>query len=267
MFRRKNKQDVLAEERALLAAEDTATVKDEMKTKAAAGEYTRAALSFQSSEAAIIRKSARNARLLAGVFGGFAALALLSNMLLMPLKTVQPYLVRVDNNSGYTDVVAPLNATTDSSKAEDEYWLATYVRSRESYNWYSAKSMYSLIALMSYPTVWKPYREFQLSDKGYTSVMAQSGQIQTQINGVVFLKTPDSSGVHADNCCKTAQVRLTKTVLDRDGNPDPQHPPSVWLATVTFDYANPPPDRASQFLNPRGFGVRAYSLTQEVVGG
>ncbi|POP70617.1 conjugal transfer protein, partial [Pseudomonas amygdali pv. morsprunorum] len=87
-------------------------------------------------------------------------------------------------------------------------------------------------------------------------VLGTNRQIRTDINNINFLERKDREG--------TAQVRITKTVLDRNGTPDPQLAPVTWVATVTYDYNNPAKKAGDQWLNPRGFGVMAYTMTQEV---
>ncbi|RMS47422.1 Inner membrane protein forms channel for type IV secretion of T-DNA complex, partial [Pseudomonas coronafaciens pv. garcae] len=52
--------------------------------------------------------------------------------------------------------------------------------------------------------------------------------------------------------------------MDRNGVPDPQLHPVTWVATVTYDYKNPAKKAGDQWLNPRGFGIKAYTMTQEV---
>jgi type IV secretion system protein VirB8 len=87
-------------------------------------------------------------------------------------------------------------------------------------------------------------------------VLGTNRQIRTDINNINFLKREDGSG--------TAQVRITKTVLDSNGEPDPQLDPATWIATVTYDYKNPTKKSGDQWLNPRGFGVKADTMTQEI---
>ncbi|AAZ37949.1 type IV secretion system protein [Pseudomonas savastanoi pv. phaseolicola] len=92
--------------------------------------------------------------------------------------------------------------------------------------------------------------------KSKQDVIDQERQLAARINNINFLERKDREG--------TAQVRLTKTVLDRNGVPDPQLVPVTWVATVTYDYKNPAKKAGDQWLNPRGFGIKAYTMTQEV---
>ncbi|KFF42181.1 conjugal transfer protein [Pseudomonas sp. BRG-100] len=218
--------------------------------------YIHAARWFESNVAAEHQRRARTWKRLAGFFGLLAFMSVGAVLGLTPLKTVETYLVRVDNNSGFTDVVKPASEVKSSEQIDDEYWLANYVRFRESYNFSDNDAQFSMVELMSYGTTFAEYRNFQLSSKGYLAVLGNNRQIKTDVNNVTFLTREDAKG--------TAQVRLTKTVLDRNGMPDPEIKPAVWLATISYDYKNPAKKRGDQWLNPRGFGVLSYSPTQEV---
>lgn len=218
--------------------------------------YINAARWFESNVAQEHMKSAKNSKRLATFFGVLAFMAIGAVLVLTPLKSVVPYLVRVDNNTGFADLVRPASDVITQEQVDDEFWLSTYIRFRESYNFSDSDANYGAVELMSYSDTFGEYRNFQLSKKGYTETLGNNRQMRVQINGIVFLAREDGSG--------TAQVRLTKTVLDRNGAPDPAMRPATWLATVTYDYKNPPKRKEQEWINPRGFGAKSYSSVQEV---
>lgn len=253
----KSKRPLIDEEKQLAKQAEQSNQSDKRSVRAAIISYTDAAKSFKQCELEVLRAASKKEQRLIWLFGGIALVAVLSNMLLMPLKTVEPFLVRVDNNSGFTDIVRPVSAVQDPERVDDEFWLASYVRMRESYNWFSQKGAYEYVQIHSHQAPFAEYRNFQLSSLGYTALLKDTAQIETKINGVTFLSRENGRG--------TAHVRFTKTILDRDGNPDRQRPASVWLAIVTYDYKNAPKNRGAQWINPRGFGVTSYRTSQEVV--
>ncbi|MNR57019.1 VirB8 protein [compost metagenome] len=59
-------------------------------------------------------------------------------------------------------------------------------------------------------------------------------------------------------------MRYTKSPLDRQGEPLKSIEPTTWLVSLSFDYQHPPKNREQRWINPRGFGVVAYSQAQEV---
>lgn len=124
------------------------------------------------------RSKARTWRAIAIVFGLLAFMAVGAVLGLTPLKTVEAFLVRVDNNTGFTDVVPVMKDRTgggDEQDTQDEFWLATYVRFRESYSFAGADVNYGMVRLLSYSGAFAEYRNFQLSSKGYTQVLGITG--------------------------------------------------------------------------------------------
>ncbi len=255
---RRNKQEVIERERQL-AAQTSHDAAAAQQISLAEQAYLNAARWFESNVALDYQRSARTWKRLAAFFGVLAFMAVGAVMGLTPLKTVETYLVRVDNNSGFTDVVKPTSEVKSTQQVDDEYWLATYVRFRESYNFSTNDANYAMVELMSYDETFAEYKNFQLSSKGYLAVLGTNRQIRTDINNINFLQRDNAKG--------TAQVRLTKTVLDKNGMPDPQLRPVTWIATVSFDYKNPTKKSGDQWLNPRSFGIKSYATTQEVGGG
>lgn len=252
---RRSKDDVLERERQLAARTniDAATQQEISLSQQA---FVHAARWFENNVATDLQRKARNSNRLAMFFGVLTFMSIAAVLGLTPLKTVETYLVRVDNNSGYTDVVKPLSQVKSTEQIDDEYWLATYVRFRESYSFASNSAQYHMVELMSYGDTFADYKNFQLSSKGYLAVLGDKRQIGVEINNINFLERKDGHG--------TAQVRITKTVLDNHGVPDPQLKPAVWIDTVTYDYKNPTQNAGDQWLNSRAFGVKSFTPTQEV---
>lgn len=252
---RSNKEALIRRERELAAniTVDAATAQNMSLAEQA---YLNAARWFESNVAKDHQRSARTWKRLAAFFGLLAFMAVGAVIGLTPLKTVETYLVRVDNNSGFTDVVKPVSQVKSTEQLDDEYWLSTYVRFRESYNFSNNDANYAMVEMFSYDETFAEYKRFQLSSKGYLAMLGTNRQIRLEINNVGFLKREVGKG--------TAQVRFTKVVLDKNGMPDPQLRPTTWITTVSYDYLNPTKKSGDQWINPRGFGIKAYDPTQDV---
>lgn len=255
---KKSKEAVLEQERQLATriTIDAATAQEMSLVEQA---YIHAARYFENNIAKDLKKKVRNANWRSGFFGVLAFMSTAAVMGLTPLKTVENYIVRVDTNSGYTDVVRPASEIKSTEQVDDEYWLATYVRFRESYNFSNNDAQFHMVELMSYEDTFAEYKNFQLSNQGYLAVLSNKRQIRTENNNINFLRRDSASG--------TAQVRITKTVLDSNGVPDPMLKPTTWIVTISFDYKHPAKQAGDRWLNPRGFGVKSYVMTQEVGGG
>ncbi|WP_375122199.1 virB8 family protein [Pseudomonas sp. LW8] len=219
--------------------------------------YTNAAKWFEANVAAEYQKKAKSAKLLSYFFGMLAFMAIGAVMMLTPLKTVEPYVVRVDNATGATDIVRPGGQAKTQKQVDDEYYLSNYVRFREGYNFADSDAMYATVELMSYADAFTEYKNFQMSKKGYTETLGNNRQMKVEIRGVGFLARDEKAGTG------TAQVRIIKTVVDRNGVPDPNVKPATWQTTITYDYKNPPKKREQDWINPRGLGIKSYSKVQE----
>ncbi|WP_440057896.1 virB8 family protein [Pseudomonas fragariae (ex Marin et al. 2024)] len=254
-LKRKRLEDVVEQERQLATrtAVDAATAQEMSLAEQA---YINAGRWFEENIAKDEKRKRRRSDIIAAFAGVLAFMAILALMLLTPLKTVETYLLRVDKSSAFLDVVPPASTVTSSEQKDDEFWLSAYVRFRENYNFSDNDALFSMVELLSYEDTFKEYKNFQLSTKGYMNVLGNNRQIRTEINNIIFLKREDGTG--------TAQVRMTKTVLDKNGMPDPQIKPAVWVSTMSYDYKNPAKKRGDQWLNPKGFGVLSYSPAQEV---
>ncbi|ERT14886.1 virB8 family protein, partial [Photorhabdus temperata] len=190
-------------------------------------------------------------------FGTLAFMAVGAVFGLTPLKTVVPYVIRVDNNSGYTDIVRS-GADQYTTSSDDSYWAVNYVLQRESYNFSTQDTRSKFIELASYNGTYTEYKNFQLSKKGYLELLGDKQQIRIKIRNV---NQPQKS---SDNKLTTIQIRFTKNLLDDVGVPVSSIPPTTWLATLSFDYGKPPKTKEDEWINPKGFAVRSYELSQEV---
>lgn len=79
-----------------------------------------------------IERSNRIAWSIAIASGIVASVSVFAIAGLTPLKTVEPFVVRVDNSTGIVDVVSALTATVSTyDEAVTKYFAAKYVRARE----------------------------------------------------------------------------------------------------------------------------------------
>lgn len=219
------------------------------------------AKSFEETRISENEKSKSIAWRVATGFGVLAGLMALALAMLIPLKEKVPYLVRVDNNTGVTDVLSVVDV---KDVAADEqlarYFLAQYVRLREGYDWYTVGKMYEQSLLFSYPDMQSTITNYY--DNPYTSPIEKykkTKRVDVEVNNISFL----------DNL---AQVRFTKTVTPTKGfsydstsgelSPEPQV--TKWIATIAYDYQQISRDEKYRLINPFGFRVASYNVTQEL---
>ena len=170
--------------------------------------------------------------------------------MLAPLKTVVPYVVRVDNSTGIVDVMNTLkNSKTDYGEAVNKYFLQKYLRAREGYNRETAAQSYTEVGIMSSNIVLQRYRDY-FSPKNPQSPLnlyQDFAKVRITVKSVSFINN---------------DVALVRYVRELDRAPDrPQL--SHWAATITFQYVGAPISEADRAINPLGFQVVDYRSDPE----
>ena len=172
---------------------------------------------------------------------------------LLPLKTVEPYVIRVDNTTGYTDIVRPLENIGDEmpyQEAVSRHFLAQYILSRESHDWFMATPNYERVRVLSSDRVFTAYNNFIRSDQSPLEVLGRNRRAEVTITNITFIG-------------EVAQVRFRKTVRNLDGSIDTSLPARNWIATINYDYIDKRMADSARLLNPLNFRVVGYQIAQE----
>ncbi|MFG1280330.1 virB8 family protein [Xanthobacter autotrophicus] len=180
-----------------------------------------------------------------------AAAAVFAVAGLTPLKTVQPFVVRVDNSTGVVDVVSALTATAGTyDEAVTKYFAARYVRAREAYVWSEAEENFRTVALLSTQA---EQQRFAALYRGSNPESPQNIYVRSataRINIVsISLINPH-----------VVSVRYIRTVT-RGEDVRTTH----WVATLTFAYVNAPMSATDRLVNPLGFVVSEYRADPEAI--
>lgn len=202
-------------------------------------------------------KISRNRWFLIGVIAliltGIEGLAL---VFLTPLKTVEPYVLQVDNKSGITTVLKPLRENQENVLTEEEAvtksFIVKYVIARETYDPQDLNRNYDLVRLMSSGDEAGKFNESVANGNPQSPVERyKTNTARTvKISSVSFL----------DQKKKTAQVRFMTTEVTRNETKE-----DYWVAILTFRYINAPMDENDRLNNPLGFQVISYRVDQEIV--
>ncbi|EIV9356839.1 type IV secretion system protein [Escherichia coli] len=182
-----------------------------------------------------------------GLLGaGIAALA--------PLKTAVPYIIRVDNSTGYTDVVPQINNAKESyQEVEAKYFLSQFVINYESYEWQTIQQMMDTVKVMSASKVFSQYNTAIRADSSPLNVLKDNYKMRVKIMSVTMLK-PD-----------VAQVRFSKMILDSSGKPAPEYRMTDWIATIAFDFNKKIETEEQRLINPLGFQALSYRVDPEAM--
>ncbi len=189
------------------------------------------------------------------IFQG-VTIALLAGALigLTPLKTVEPFLLRVDNTTGYVDKVNPYEVKGNTvNEAVQRYFLARFIENREGYEWFTVQDMYNFVEATSNKAVFDAYKNYMISNQSPVKVLSNRMKMLVKVNGITFL---DDS---------TAQIRFTKLITEPDGKAAVGYIPTKWIATLKFDFSKKITTEQERLLNPLGLNVISYRVDAEVV--
>jgi type IV secretion system protein VirB8 len=174
-------------------------------------------------------------------------------MLLTPLKSVEPFLIRVDRTTGIVDVVPTYTGHATLSEAVTRYFLTHYISICERFNYATAESDYEECGAFQTPQeneAW--YARWNPSNPDSPLNAHKDGStVEVRIEDVSFFKR--TSGIQ-----DLAQVRYLTISHEGSGAVGRQ---AHWIATVEYAYGKPSSDPKERLVNPLGFKV--VSLTQE----
>lgn len=173
----------------------------------------------------------------------------------LPLKEKVPYVIKVDNNTGLTDIVEIADAKSiPTGELMDKYWLANFIRSREGYDWQTVNSEFRKVRELSVPKVFEAYAEQFKGNQNLDKQMGPAYSYKTEISSVQLEPSNDETGV--------ARVRFIKKKLNNQNNEVERE--SYWTATISYQYF--PQLKMSEdrrMDNPFGFKVLTYRKDQE----
>lgn len=219
-------------------------------TEEKTNDYLKAGQSWNEEIHASLRASKNKAWLITAFCMGVALLSLLALIIMLPLKTIEPYVLTVDRNTGYVEVTKGLYQ--DGALHEDEAItqsnLVRYVSTRESYNPAILRENYDFVVLMSgddalqeFKALWAAQNPDNPSVK-----FGKDTAIDIKIKSVSLLNS------------KTASVRFMREQYESG-----QIKTSHWSAIIEFQYAEKPMKMADRFSNPLGFQVTHYRIAPE----
>ena len=219
--------------------------------------YFREAASWDDDRVGTAYRSARVAWRVAGAGWFCAVTGGASLLLLMPLKRVEPFVVRVDNSTGVVDVVPVYTGTTGVDQAVTRYFLTHYITTCERFNLATAESDYEECGAFhaaqrnqAWSALWNrnnPASPLNLHKDGST--------VRAQVESVSFFQR--GSGV-AD----LAQVRYVEAARQSGGAEERF---THWIATVQYAYTAPSKDPRVRRWNPLGFKVMELVAEPEVL--
>ena len=228
-----------------------------MKTDPELEGYFAEAASWDADRRAQAERLVRLALGVAGA-GWLVALALVASlMLLMPLKHVEPFVVRVDNTTGVVDVVPVYAGRSALPEAVTRYLLTHYVTVCERFNYATAESDYEECGAFqtaarnqAWYALWNP-----TNPASPLNVYKDGTSVRAQVTSVSFFQ-------RANGIADLAQVRYVKAQRAAGrATEEATH----WIATLQYAYADPSSDPRIRGWNPLGFKVVDFKPEPEVL--
>lgn len=211
------------------------------------------AMDFESSVRYLIEQSNKRAWLIAFVSVSVATLSIFAVLLLTPLKTVEPYVIRVDNTTGMVDILTVLDEKQISSiEALDKHFIAQYVKAREGYYYDILNQDYIFVQLLSTPEIAESYRKIYAGDNARDAELGNATQVEVQIFSIVL---GESNGE------KTATARINLKTTNKNSKSESM---ATKVITLTYKYQVAQVDEENRLLNPLGFKVSNYRIDEEI---
>jgi type IV secretion system protein VirB8 len=200
-----------------------------------------------------LRRSRRIAWTVAAAAVAVAVLEAIALVVLMPLKTVEPYTLLVDRNTGFVQALTPLDpARVSGDTALTQSFLVQYVIARESFDIDTVQADYRKVALWSAEQARTDYiAGAQVSNpQSPLALYPRTSVVETRVKSV----SPAGRDV--------AMVRFETQRRDAGGQAER---PRAWVAIIRYRYSGEPMSVEDRFVNPLGFQVVRYRRDAEAL--
>ena len=190
--------------------------------------------------------------------GWLAVLALAGALaVLMPLKRVEPFVIRVDNATGVVDVVPVYAGNAGVPQTVTRYLLTHYITVCERFNYATAESDYEECGAFHtaqrnqvWSAQWSPN-----NPASPLNTFKDGSSVRAQVTSVSFFTRATGVG-------DLAQVRYLKA---KRAPGSPNEETTHWIATLQFAYADPSADPKVRGWNPLGFKIVDFKPEAEVL--
>lgn len=212
-------------------------------------------LNYETTRKDLIEKSNKRAWIVAGISLFITCLLAIAIILMLPLKTIELRVVKVDNN-GFVDVITELNSKTiTTSEAVDKHFVQKYVKVREQYYYNTISKDYEETQMLSNNLVQSEYLSFMNNKKdGRIETYANKKEMDVNIISIVL---GDSNGT------KTATVRAELIEKDLQSKTTTTY---IKVFSMTYEYLPQiKQNESSRLNNPLGFLITFYKSDNEIL--
>ncbi|MEP7131397.1 MAG: type IV secretion system protein [Sphingomicrobium sp.] len=217
--------------------------------------YFSAARSWAEGQTAV---SSREAKIAWRVAAGAAAIALLlafALLLLVPLKSVEPYVLTVDRQTGAVEQAMTVQqGKLSQNEAVIQAQLAGYVIARETFDQTDLAQQYRRVQLLSGPLVARAYVGQMAANNPESPLhtLNPGDTVSVQIRSVSLIAA--GSGLVRFTATRTAAGAASGTARN-------------YIAAIAFGFNGRPLRASDRYDNPLGFQVTRYRRDEEGIGG
>ncbi|MBN8544176.1 MAG: type IV secretion system protein [Alphaproteobacteria bacterium] len=181
-----------------------------------------------------------------------------------PLKTVEPYLLQIDDRSGIVQSVNPAQRNVyAASEVVDRYFVSRYISSRESYNFSILRYNYDSVRVMSVPNIFFDYRRAvdPANPNSLAAVFKGVGQRDVKFASMSYIHNPPLPNEEVE---KTPAKIMQARIIVVDKIPGSSDIETRYVVTITFEYAKLNLNQEEMLINPLGFQVLNYQIQKEI---
>ena len=214
-------------------------------------DYYQAAADWSEDRQQALASSRRVAWIVAGAAAALALLEGIALVLLVPLKTVVPYTLLVDRETGYVEALKPLERQTIApDTALVRSFLVQYVIEREGFDVNSVNTSYRKVALWSADEARSRY----IAESQATNPLSKLATLPRQ--AVVEVQVRSVSSLSTD----TSLVRFSTVRTDAGAQAQPVQ---YWAAVIKYRFSGDAMSAEDRLTNPLGFQVMRYRRDAE----
>ncbi|MDQ3074308.1 MAG: VirB8/TrbF family protein [Pseudomonadota bacterium] len=209
-------------------------------------DYYAAAKSWAEGQSSAAPRETRIAWRVAAGASVVALLLALALAFLVPLKTVEPYVLTVDRQTGAVESASTVESgKLSQNEAVIQAQLASYVIARETFDATDLSEMYRRVQLMSSRPVAAAYvaQMAATNPESPLRVLNRGDTVAIKIRSVSLIN--DGAGL----------VRFTATRTAQGGGVGQ---PTNFVAAISFGFNGRPLRQSDRYDNPLGFQVTRY---------
>lgn len=173
---------------------------------------------------------------------------------LIPLKTIEPYVIQVDQKTGITQTVDPTGfKELTSNEAVNNYFIVQYIRAREGYGAADLLRNYELVRVMSEPA--RVYRTFLAeadanNAKSNVARLGSAGVRQIKFKSIAYLNP---------------QVVQARVLIEEKSDGISVSSRYHQVILVSFEYTTMTLSTEERYVNPLGFRVIDYRVDEDLM--